>query len=160
MRATISWLSIIIVFLSITVLSARALDKKGLILYFDFDHVTGDTVENMTGGKNDGTLKEGATIVTDTKKDGTGALQIKGGNQTMEVETFKELEEYQDNTYLFWIYFTDPASGGWDQIIAKPAPGSDRSPGIWVTSIIGIIPAIWVPGELHQLVIKTPISSS
>jgi hypothetical protein len=51
----------------------------------------------------------------------------------MEVDTFPELETYQDNTYLFWINFTDPASGGWDQIVANGAPGRDRSPGIWVT---------------------------
>jgi len=139
MKTIIGWLSPIIVFLIITVLPARAIDKKGLILYFDFDKVKGDTVENMTGTKHDGTLKGGATIVKDIKKDGTGALQIKGGAEMMEVGSFKELEEYQDNTYLFWIYFTDPASGGWDQILAKPAPGGDRSPGLWVeTGGLGI----------------------
>ena len=133
MRATISWSSIIIVFLGVTVLPTLAVNEKGLILFFDFDHVKGNTVENMTGEKHDGTLKDGAEIVKDTTKEGSGALQIKGGNAMMEVDTFPELEEYQDNTYLFWIYFTDPATGGWDQIIAKPAPGSDRSPGLWVT---------------------------
>jgi len=139
MRAIISWISIVIVFLVITVLPALAVDTKGLILFFDFDHVKGNTVENMTGEKHDGTLKGGATIVKDPKKEGTGALKIAGGTQMMEVDTFKELEEYQDNTYLFWIYFTDPASGGWDQVLAKPAPGSDRSPGLWVeTGGLGI----------------------
>jgi hypothetical protein len=64
---------------------------------------------------------------------GAGALQIEGGNETMEVASFAALEEYQDNTYSFWINFTDDASGGWDQILAKPGPGSDRSPGLWVT---------------------------
>jgi len=138
MRATISWLSIIIVFLVITVLPTLAIDTKGLILFFDFDHVKGDKVENMTGEKHDGTLRDGAEIVK-TTKEGSGALKIPGANATMEVKTFKELEEYQDNTYLFWIYFTDPASGGWDQILAKPAPGSDRSPGLWVeTGGLGI----------------------
>jgi len=131
MRATISWLSPIIVFLVITILPVRAGIQDGLILYFDFDEAQGDTVKDMTGNGHDGTLKEGAEITAG--KIGKGALQIEGGNETMEVDTFAELEIYQDNTYLFWISFTDPASGGWDQIVAKGAPGSDRSPGIWVT---------------------------
>ena len=33
----------------------------------------------------------------------------------------------------------EAATGGWDQILAKPAPGSDRSPGLWVeTGGLGI----------------------
>ena len=131
MRAMISWLSLIIVFLVITVLSVSADIQEGLILYFSFDEAQGNTVEDMTGNSHNGTLKEGAEITAG--KIGAGALQIEGGNETMEVDTFAELETYQDNTYLFWIDFTDPASGGWDQIVAKGAPGSDRSPGIWVT---------------------------
>jgi hypothetical protein len=43
----------------------------------------------------------------------------------------KELEDYQDNSYLFWLYFIEGSNGSWSQIIAKKAPGSDRSPGIW-----------------------------
>ncbi len=112
-----------------TTQNSYSVPKEGLMLYFTFD---GDT-KDMTGKGNDGILEAGAKIDKDIKKNGTGALRIDGGNQTMEVKTFKELEEYQDNTLLFWIYFTAPASGGWDQIIAKPAPGSDRSPGLWVT---------------------------
>ena len=133
MRAIISWLSIIIVFLFMIVLPTLAIDEKGLILYFDFDKAQGDEVNEVLEGKHNGTLLAGAEITTKTKKYGTGAIQIKGGNEAMEVGTFAELEEYQDNTYLFWINFTDPATGGWDQILAKPAPGSDRSPGLWVT---------------------------
>ena len=132
MRTTFSWLSPIIVFLVITVLPAHAGIEDGLILYFSFDEAQGDTVEDMTGNGHNGTLKEGAEI-TDNNKYGGGALQIEGGDETMEVDTFAELETYQDNTYLFWINFTDEASGVWAQIVAKGAPGSDRSPGIWVT---------------------------
>ncbi len=136
---TFTWLSFIIIFLVITALPAQSLNEKGVILYFDFDRADGDTVKEMIGGKHNGTLQSGAAITTKTKKYGTGAIQIEGGNAAMEVESFKELEEYQDNTYLFWIYFTDPHSGGWDQILSKPAPGSDRSPGLWVhTEGLGI----------------------
>lgn len=133
-------LILITIFLSITVLSVRAaFVEDGLLLYFGFDEVQGETVKDMSGNNHNGTLQEGAEIVKDVVKYGKGALRIEGGNEVMAVETFKELEEYQDNTFLFWIYFTDPASGGWDQILAKTAPGSDRSPGLWVeTGGLGI----------------------
>ena len=41
-------------------------------------------------------------------------------------------KSYQDNSYLFWLYFIEGTNGAWSQIIAKKAPGSDRSPGIWI----------------------------
>ncbi|HGJ63978.1 TPA: hypothetical protein ENS27_01170, partial [bacterium] len=105
----------------------------GPIIAFNFDSAKNGVVEDVTGGGHNGVLKEGATIVT-TKKFGAGALKIDGGNQTMEVATFAKLETYTDNTYAFWINFTAPASGGWDQILVHPAaPDSDRSPGLWVT---------------------------
>ncbi len=129
---TLSKLSFIIMFLVIVALPVRG----DLIVYFSFDEAVGDTVAGING--HNGTLGAGADI-TATAKYGGGALQIKGGDETMGVETFAELETYQDNTYLFWIYFTDPHSGGWDQILAKPAPDSDRSPGLWVhTEGLGI----------------------
>jgi len=130
-------LSFIMMFLVITILPSHAVIDDGLILYFTFDQLNGDVIKDMTGNNHDGILKEGADI-TNTAKYGK-ALQIEGENETMEVETFPELEQYQDNTFLFWIYFTHPASGGWDQILAKSAPGSDRSPGLWVeTGGLGI----------------------
>jgi len=48
MRATISWLSPIIVFLIITILPAWAGIQDGLILYFSFDEAQGDTVAALT----------------------------------------------------------------------------------------------------------------
>ncbi|MBD3182986.1 hypothetical protein GF312_11895 [Candidatus Poribacteria bacterium] len=125
-------LSITIMLLGILTLPLTAAIDDGLLLYFNFDSANGDVVADLSGGGHDGTLKADADI-TANAKNGSGALQIEGGDETMEVETFAELEEYQANTYLFWINFTAPASGGWDQIMAKPAPGSDRSPGLWVT---------------------------
>jgi hypothetical protein len=38
----------------------------------------------------------------------------------------------QNYTLEFWIKFTHGVYGEWRQIIAKHAPGSDRSPGIWI----------------------------
>jgi hypothetical protein len=129
MRKVISFL----IMVSLITIAPCIWAADGPILYFSFDAAQGDLVEDMTGVGHDGILKEGAEIVANPKKMGTGALQIEGGNETMEVGTFAALETYTDNTYAFWIYFTAAASGDWDQIIAKPAPGSDRSPGLWVT---------------------------
>jgi len=113
--------------------------RKGLLLNFAFDEASGDVVKDLSGGKHDGTLLQGAKIATDTKKNGKGSLRIEAGLQSMEVKSFAELETYQDNTIAFWIYFPVAASGGWDQILAKTAPGSDRSPGLWVeTGGLGI----------------------
>jgi hypothetical protein len=103
---------------------------EGLILYFSFDSEDDGFVIDETGGGNDG-LITGAEIATDEVVHGKGSLYCDDGNDGVAVDSFKELEDYTDNSYLFWLNFTDPNSGGWDQIIAKKAPGSDRSPGIW-----------------------------
>ena len=111
----------------------------GLLVHLTFDKASGDTVEDTSGGGNDGTLSSGAAIVTDEVVSGQGSLRIEGGDNRVEVESFPALETYEDNTYLFWINFPEPVTGGWDQILAKPAPGSDRSPGLWVhTGGLGI----------------------
>ena len=126
---------ILVAFMFINALPVSAANPKdGLMVFFTFDKAVGGNVDDLSGNGHDGNLQQGAEIVTDIKKYGTGALRIEGGNQTMEVESFTELEEYQDHTYLFWIYFTAAPSGGWDQIFAKPAPGGDRSPGVWATA--------------------------
>jgi hypothetical protein len=108
-----------------------AIKDKALILYFSFDSANGDTVEDMTGNGHDGTLAN-AEIIEKPVKIGKGALNIEDMNDVMTVESFKELEEYQDNTFIWWIYFTAGSNGAWSQIIVKLAPGSDRSPGIWI----------------------------
>jgi hypothetical protein len=135
MRKTIIFVLFFVGILMITTLTVSAVTiKDGLLVFYTFDKATGDQVTDMSGNKHDGTLKSGAKIVTDIKKYGTGAIRIEGATQQMEVATFKELEEYEDHTFLFWIYFTTAPSGGWDSIFAKPAPGSDRSPGAWATA--------------------------
>ena len=102
----------------------------GLILYFSFDEAEGSTVKDETGGGNDGMIT-GADIVSDEVVHGKGSLLCDEAGDGVTVESFQELEDYTDNSYLFWLNFTVPNSGAWDQIIAKKAPGSDRSPGIW-----------------------------
>lgn len=123
---------------TLTPAHAAAIDD-GLLVYLTFDSVAGDTVEDASGGGHDGVMTAGAAVVNDEVALGTGALRIEGGDNRLEVETFAALEEYQDNTFLFWIRFPEAATGGWDQILAKTAPGSDRSPGLWVqTGGLGI----------------------
>ena len=109
---------------------ARDVQDKGLILYFSFDEAKGGNLVDETGGGNDGEIVDGAKIVKDEGVYNGSMLFAKGAD-SVTVDSFKELEDYTDNSYLFWLNFTDPNSGGWDQIIAKKAPGSDRSPGIW-----------------------------
>jgi len=108
-----------------------AVEDDGLILYFSFDEAKGGTLADETGGGNDGEIVDGAKIVKDEVVYGNGSMLFAKGADSVTVDSFKELEDYTDNSYLFWLNFTDPNSGGWDQIIAKKAPGSDRSPGIW-----------------------------
>ncbi len=110
---------------------AAKVEDKGLILYFSFDEAKGGTLEDETGGGNDGEIVDGAKIVKDEVVHGKGSMLFAKPGDSVTVDSFKELEDYGDNSYLFWLNFTDPNSGGWDQIIAKKAPGSDRSPGIW-----------------------------
>ncbi len=113
------------------VLSTHALvEDDGLILYFSFDEEKGGTVKDETGGGNDGVL-DNAEITTKEVVHGTGALACEDAGASVIVESFKELEDYQDNSFLFWVQFIEKNSGSWNQIIAKKAPGSDRSPGIW-----------------------------
>ncbi len=110
---------------------AAQVQDDGLILYFSFDEAKGGTLVDETGGGNDGEIVDGAKIVKDEVVYGNGSMLFAKGADSVTVDSFKELEDYTDNSFLFWLNFTDPNSGGWDQIIAKKAPGSDRSPGIW-----------------------------
>ena len=117
--------------LVITVLPLHATLQDELILYFDFDRADGEIVADLSEGGHDGILKGEADIIKDEVKIGTGALNIEDPNAAMEVESFTELEEYEDNTFIFWLYFTEGSNGSWSQIIVKTNPG-DRAPGIWI----------------------------
>jgi len=130
-------LSIVLIVTSLLLLAAvlpspaQNVKDKGLILYFSFDKKDGNKIKDQTGGRNDGDLEKGR-ITTKEKVYGKGALEMEDPQSGLTVESFKELEEYQDNSYLFWLYFIEGTNGSWSQIIAKKAPGSDRSPGIWI----------------------------
>ena len=123
---------VVVLFIVGSALTAHAVVKDdGLILYFSFDSEKGGKIKDETGGGNDAEIVDGATIVTDEVAHGKGAILFEAAGDSVTVDSFKALEDYQDNTFLFWLNFTKANSGGWDQIIAKKAPGSDRSPGIW-----------------------------
>ena len=120
-----------VTFLVITALPLHATIQDGLMLYFDFDESDGEIVTDLSAGAHDGILNGGADIIDDEVKIGTGALRIEDQTAVMEVESFTELEEYEDNTFIFWIHFIEASNGAWSQIIAKIG-GGDRSPGIWI----------------------------
>ena len=118
--------------LFVGILSTHAAVKDdGLILYFSFDRADNKTITDETDGGNDAKIIANAQIAKDEKVYGGGSLEIRDANADVQVQSFKELEEYQDNTFSFWINFIAAHNGAWSQIIAKKGPG-DRSPGIWI----------------------------
>lgn len=130
MRSLTFLFTVALLIVGSTLSTYAIVQDDGLILYFSFDEENGGTIKDETGGGNDGTLSK-ASVSNDVVAHGTGSLLCDDGQSGMTVESFKELEEYTDNSFLFWVNFTDPNSGAWNQIVAKKAPGSDRSPGIW-----------------------------
>lgn len=131
MRLSMYLLAVALLILGSTFTTQAKVQDDGLILYFSFDAAKGGTLEDETGGGNNGEIVDGAKIVTNEVVHGKGSMLFAKPGDSVTVDSFKELEDYTDNSYLFWLNFTDPNSGGWDQIIAKKAPSSDRSPGIW-----------------------------
>lgn len=129
MRHSIMFCLIVAILLAISI-PVYAQLPSGLILYYSFDKANGDKVPDLSAGKHDGTLKAGAKITT-TAKYGGGALEITPQDASMEVEPFKEMNEYNDNTFIFWIYFTAGSNGAWSQVLAKLG-STDRNPGIWI----------------------------
>jgi hypothetical protein len=113
------------------VLSTQAALDDGLILYFSFDRDIDGTAIDGTGNGNNGTISN-ASVNTDEKKVGLGSLELIDENAGVEVESFSSLENYQDHSFVFWLNFIQAHNGAWSQIFAKKAPGSDRSPGVWV----------------------------
>jgi hypothetical protein len=127
----VTYLSVTLL-LFVGLLTAQAdVKDKGLILYFSFDKADNKTINDETGGGNDAKIINNADIASDEKKFGKGSLEIRDANADVQVQPFKELNEYQDNSFLFWINFIAAHNGAWSQIIAKKGPG-DRSPGIWI----------------------------
>ena len=127
----VTYLSFILLLLVGVLTAQAAIKDDGLILYFSFDETNGKKIEDKTGGGNDAEIINNADITTDEKKFGKGSLEIRDANADVQVQPFKELNEYQDNSFLFWINFIAAHNGAWSQIIAKKGPG-DRSPGIWI----------------------------
>ena len=131
MRSMVYLFVVVLLMMGSALYTHAAVEDDGLILYFSFDAAKGGTLVDETGGGNDAEIVDGAKIVKNEAVYGNGSMLFAKGADSVTVDSFKELEDYTDNSFLFWLNFTDPNSGGWDQIIAKKAPGSDRSPGIW-----------------------------
>ena len=137
MRLIMYSLAVALLIISSALTTHAAVEDEGLILYFSFDEANGNTVMDGTGGGNDGVI-DGAEIVSDEVVHGKGAVFFDDGNDSVTVESFAALENYTDNSYLFWLNFAALNSGAWNQIIAKKAPGSDRSPGIWTCNRVSL----------------------
>lgn len=125
------YLSIPLLFFVAILPTQAEVKDDGLILYFSFDRSDNKTIKDETGGGNDAKIIAKAQITKNEKVYGGGSLEIRDPNADVQVQSFKELDEYQDNTFSFWINFIAAHNGAWSQIIAKKGPG-DRSPGIWI----------------------------
>ena len=86
---------------------AAQVQDKGLILYFSFDEAKGGKLVDETGGGNDGEIVDGAKIAKDEVVYGKGSMLFAKGADSVTVDSFKELEDYTDNSYLFWLNFTE-----------------------------------------------------
>ena len=137
MRLIIYLLAVALLMMGSVLTTHAVIEDEGLILYFSFDEAEGNMVKDGTGGGNDGVI-DGAEIVGDEVVHGKGSILFDDGNDSVTVDSFAALEEYTDNSYLFWLNFADLNSGAWNQIIAKKAPGSDRSPGIWTCNRVSL----------------------
>ena len=137
MRSMICLFAVALLIVGSSISTHAVVEDDGLILYFSFDKEKGGKIEDETGGGNDGEMKD-VEIITKDVVHGTGALACEEVGSSVTVDSFKELEDYKDNSYLFWLQFTKKNSGSWNQIIAKKAPGSDRSPGIWTCNRVSL----------------------
>ena len=137
MRLIMYSLAVALLIVGSALTTHAVVQDEGLILYFSFDEADGNMVKDGTGGGNDGVI-DGAEIVSDEVVHGKGSILFDDGNDSVTVESFAALEKYTDNSYLFWLNFGALNSGAWNQIIAKKAPGSDRSPGIWTCNRVSL----------------------
>ncbi|MYE89406.1 LamG domain-containing protein [Candidatus Poribacteria bacterium] len=145
MRTLIA-VSFVTTFLFMTSFSALAALDPNLILYFTFDEqLDGRVIEDMTGGGNDGKLRLGATITKEPAEvyKGAGALKISGNiSQQFRVEPFDRMNQYQDHTVAFWIYFFEGFHQGEARSILKKNAdeaqvlnaGFSKSPSVQISS--------------------------
>ena len=140
---TLITVSFAIMLLVMMVLSASAALDPEMILYFAFDEqLDGKMVADLTGGGNDGKLKLGAKITNEPAEvyKGAGALKIFNNiSAQFLVESFKEMDNYRENTYTFWLYIygvrDDPCCP--EEIVLQKA-------NILVGDVKGNSPAIFV----------------
>ena len=146
--------SFITTFLFIMILSAPTAIDPNMLLWFSFDEqIDGRQVEDLTGGGNHGKLKLGATL-TDVPEEiykGAGAVKFTNISAQVRVEPFKRLNEYNENTYAFWIYiFSNTAKPwNWEHCGAVPC-GEGRASILEKGNILEGAVKGWAPGILIQ----------
>ena len=140
---TLITISFVTMLLFITVFFVSAAIDPNMILYFAFDEqLDGKMVADLTGGGNDGKLKLGAKITNEPEEvyKGAGALKIFNNiSAQFLVESFREMDNYKENTYTFWLYIydvrNDPCCA--EEIVLQKA-------NILVGDVKGNAPAIFV----------------
>ena len=91
-------------------------------------HWAGEDGPADSVGPNNGTEQSGIAYASGQVG---RAFSIDGLDDHILVPSSASLSSYQDFTYSFWIKWLGVTHSGWQQILAKHAPGSDRSLGVW-----------------------------
>jgi len=97
------WFFIIILFICISSLQIKAA-QNSLVLYFPFDEVKGDIVNDQSGNAFEGTLNEGVELTNDGKYN--NALSFDGSSGYVLVEYDNSLDLTENFTVMAWTYPT------------------------------------------------------
>ena len=113
MRATISWLSPIIVFLVVAVLPALANLEDGLVLYLPFDAGQGKVASDLSENKFSGSIEEGEWVDGKFGK----ALNFNGKDSFVEVPFSDVFNITEAITLGAWVIANVPFNPEWRCII-------------------------------------------
>ncbi|MFC1716516.1 LamG domain-containing protein [Candidatus Poribacteria bacterium] len=91
--------------LLLTFSQLAAVQDDALIVYFDFEDLSGDIVKDKSGKGNDGTIVGGDAVVTDGKR-GKG-LELDGQDDHVRIEYNESLLLDDALTFAGWFYFTN-----------------------------------------------------
>jgi hypothetical protein len=96
--------------------------EKSLVLYFPFDEVKGDTVDDQSGNRFEGTLIGGVEFTGDGKYN--GALSFDGTSGLVRVEDDDKLDLEDSFTVMAWAYPTT-VDGGFRWVADKSNTNAD-----------------------------------
>jgi hypothetical protein len=96
--------------------------EKSLVLYFPFDEVKGDTVDDQSGNRFEGTLIGGVEFTGDGRYD--GALSFDGTSGLVRAEDDDKLDLEDSFTVMAWVYPTI-VDGGFRWVADKSNTNAD-----------------------------------